>query len=919
MILLYILLSVWPSDWYQHYSVMNWDGMCTFSPDIDAPSASLAAQSISLFGSGEGDSFTYAARAIEIDTTDFHGWTALAYISFLDDSVYVDSLFNRAFLLEREIDPVLNEAYAYWLLSHGDFPGAIKYSELAVEADSSFGPAWLTLSMTYSDMQMYEKAVEISEQSILYVPDCIPLLNQYATVQSFAGHSEEAIEAYEELIDTGEARISAYRDLAYLYKELKKDGQALKIYRKVIGIDPSAYPWAWDGLGQCFLNINKYSLADSAFQQSLNIFPDNVTALYNLAKLRAENQPVDAINMLEQCVLLDSTDIAAWQDLAFLYENVENFAAAGYALEKCIDIAPEAWLFGELGWVFENRGLHDEAAAVYEESLEFDSMYVYGWQRRGQLFVESDSLEQAADWFNNALDVLEIEDSWILQELGSLAVEAQNFSIAEEYLHRALQEEHEYALPWLLLARVQYIEGKYTQAESSIYEYMVLSEDSIISYAEIILITEKLGCSTDSLESFALNNWPDLWLNNGWSAEEYYFDSLAIVCANKAFSCGLETPWQYISLAELFGELDLESYRSDCYEIAESMETDDYGVAIQIADYYYRQERYQTAIDLLLEAYDKYPWNEELTTALAEAYLFYDASSEAQELLLQVVGNNPSSTYAIAYLGLVEENKGNVEVALDYYLEALRIEPGYQYAEARIRFITSDSYNPNSAKANSSLLHWNGWINLSSTGGNIDEQKYGGGGSISLNYSSQGSVSLELSASSEIQDEKEIRKTGWASFATEQFLTNNLYIGGSSSWDRQPLTVRPWQVSSYLAAGWKSWPTSWFWIAPETGAGLVNTRWSTDQDRVHDFTAFASLSTWARSSVSWLPTLWLSGSVYVPPDDLTKLVSNGVGELEFNLTNTISLVGGISFDYTRTPVVSSWEKLDSEVYIRLKF
>lgn len=919
MILLYILLSTWPSNWYQQYSELNWENMSIVSSDLDDSSSSLAALAISLFGSGESNPYTYGIQSLVKDSTNSHAWTALAFISFQEDSAYVDSLFNKAFLFETEPDPVLNEAYSYWLLSIGELSRALDYAQLAVEVDSSFAPAWLTLSMVYTDLQMYEKAVEVSAASILHVPSCPPLLHQYASLLALSDRPEESIEVYNEIIKIDSTRIVVYRDLARLYSELKKNGDALKIYRLVVQRDPDSYPWAWDGLGQCFLNINRYAFADSAFQRSLNIFPDNPTALYNLAKLRAENQPNVAISLLEQNVLIDSMDVAVWQDLAFLYETIENYALADYALRKSIEINPEAWLYGELGWVLENRGMYEEAADIYEEGIAFDSLYLYGWQHRGQLFVESDSLEEAVDWFELALDNLETEDTWILKELGILAVEAQDFDNAEDYLLRALQVEPEYALPWLLLARVQFAEGKFTESESSIYEYMALSEDSTISYAELILINEKLGNDTDSLEKISLSLWPDLWLKNGWNSAEDYFYSSAFSSADRAFLYGLETPWQYISLAELFGELERESDRIKCYEIAESMDTDDYGVAIQIADYYYRLESFEKAIEILLDAYDKYPWNEELTTSLAEAYLFYDATSEAHELLMQVVDSNPSSTYAISYLGLIEENRGNVNAALNYYLEALRIEPGYPYAEARIRYISSDSYNPYSAKANSSLLNWSGWVDLSSTAGNTEEQTYGGGGSITLNYSPRGSVSLEVSAGYEVQDEKEIGKTGWASLGSEHFITDNLYVGGSTSWDRQPLTVRPWQVSSYLAAGWKSWPTSWFWIAPETGAGLVNTRWSTDQDRVQDLTSFASLSTWARSSINWLPTLWISGSVYVPPNDLSKVVANGVGELEFNISNAISLVGGISFDYTRTPVVSSWEKLDSEIYIRLRF
>lgn len=98
----------------------------------------------------------------------------------------------------------------------------------------------------------------------------------------------------------------------------------------------------------------------------------------------------------------------------------------------------------------------------------------------------------------------------------------------------------------------------------------------------------------------------------------------------------------------------------------------------------------------------------------------------------------------------------------------------------------------------------------------------------------------------------------------------------------------------------------------------MNTKWSGDQGRTNEWTVYLSLSVWASTEISWLPSLWISGGVYIPPEDTGGLVANGVGELEFSLPGPLSLIFGTSLDYTRTPVVESWENLDSELYLRLR-
>ncbi len=919
MILLLTILSFWPSEWYQEYSDLNWDNMEQVSSDYEKTAINLAAQAISQYGTGSGNSYETAIEAILLDSTDHRTWTALAFVGMQPDSFVMDSLFSIAFDLVDGVDPVLSETYSYWLLSVGNCEEAYIHASEAVEADSTFGPGWLTLSMALVDCDRIDEALAVSQEAVRRLPDCNPLKQQYGQVLSDAGDPVAAISVFREVIQRDSTKSSTYSALGLLLEENKRTGEAIKVYRELLKFYPQ-HGWAWSRLAVCLLEEQRPDLADSFFQKSIEFSPDNSWTLYQLAKLRITSDPVSAQELLERAVELDPMLSAGWQELAFLYEAEDNLTAAEFALQRAIEIEPEPWLYGELGWVLEAVGSFSEAADAYETSISIDPQYLYGWQRRGDLFSTSGETEAAWNWYKEACLALEQQDSWILGELAGLAVAEARIDSAEAYFVAALAIDPDYSLLWLNLTRVYRIKHQTEDALLSLEEYLYLSEDSAVSFAEKIFLLEAIGENTDSITMEMLDLFPDAWIAAGWSAYDNSYNDLAFEFAERAFHDDSNTAWQLIHLAELFGVLDMAEKRRLCYHKTSLLETDDYHVTIRLADYYYGEDLSSVAIEILLEAYNTYEWNETLTTALAEAYLFNDQLDKAEELLLQVMQYDASSVYTICYLGLIEENRGNLSGALDQYLEALRLEPGYAYAESRLRFISSDNYDAEFQKNRLKPLNWNFWIDLSSTGGNNDEQYYGGGGSVSFNYGQVGSsVSFEANARSEIRNEIDIRKSAWASISAEHFITNHLYAGASSSWDRQPITVRPWQVSSYLAAGWKSWPASWIWIAPETGAGLVNTRWSTDQGRTDELTAYASFSTWASSSVSWLPSLWLSGSVYLPPKNTDGYVADATGELEFDLPGRISLVVGTSLDYTNTPVVESWEKLDSEVYVRLRF
>ena len=918
MILLLTLLSVWPADWYQEYSQLNWADMARVSSEYGNSASELAVRAISEFGSGEGDPFSLAEEAVTADSNDYRSWTALAFVGMEEDSLRMDSLFSRAFELTPDIDPVLSETYAYWLLSIGNSAEAVNHANDALGADSSFGPAWLTLSMALMDEGSLENALSVSVEATQRLPECIPLLHQYAEILEETDNTDSALAIYREVIRRDSGRISAYTALGLLLEGTKQNGEAIKVYRELLKISPE-YGWAWSQLASCMLLEHSTLLADSFFQISLEFSPDNSNTLYQLARLRTAHDPDYARELLERAVLISPDFLYGWQELAFLYESTENYEGAEMALHRCIEIAPESWLYGELGWVLESRGMFDEAASVYETSVSIDPQYLYGWQRRGDLLKMDGESRAAAEWYRDALNTLSEGDPWIWGELGSLAASESQLDSARYCFQMALELDGESPYLWLDLSRVQRIAGETDEALVSIEKHGSFSADSLVTAAERIMLWEILGENTDSLETEMLSMWPDAWITAGWSAMDGDFAVFALEFAERALASNPETPWQLISLGELYASLLLSDKRRLCYELALEMESDDFLVAMSIADYFYTENMVQRSIDLLSETYISYPFDENLTSALAEAYLFDDQLDRAEELLLEVLEENPVSVYALCYLGLIEENRGNPEGAVERYLQALRIDPGYPYAEDRLRYVSSESYDPEHTRSRIQAFNWSAWVDLSSTGGNIDEQNYGGGASISFNYGQRGSsLSLEANTRTEISRGKDIRKSAWTSLSSEHFLTDHLYAGASSSWDRQPITVRPWQVSSYLAAGWKSWPASWIWVAPEIGAGLVNTRWSTGKERTNELTTYISLSTWASSSLSWLPSLWLSGSIYVPRDR-DNLVADAVGELEFDLPGRISLILGTSMDYTRTPVVESWENLDSEVYIRLRF
>lgn len=487
MTALLLMILAWPSLWYAEYSSMNWSEMTSIMADPMEDPGELAALAISRFGSGGGDPLPPALAAVAADSNDHRGWTALALVRMSRDTVLMDSLFSRAFILAGETDPVLSEIYAYWLLSLTDLQGAVDHSSAAIAADSSFGPAWLTLSMAYMDMGSPEMAVDVSRQSLVFQPGSVPLRHQYAAALEAAGSLSAAAEAYREVVELEPSNTPALADLASLYRAMGMDGGAIKVYREILETDPN-HQRALKGLGELLFAQGRTAMADSLFQRLLELDPDDPDALFFLGRLRSGSSPEEAAELLERAVDLSPDLFEAWQELVFVYEGLDDLHSAELALEKCVQLSPDPWLYGELGYVRENLGQYDSASEAYQTALEMDGQYLYGWQRRGDIYRIQDNLPAASRWFSLALETLSEPDPWIARSLAAVLAEMGRPDSAAVYFRMAVELDPGDYTGWLGLARSLSMTGDDSSAIAALDSCLSRGGDTLLVAGEMALI-----------------------------------------------------------------------------------------------------------------------------------------------------------------------------------------------------------------------------------------------------------------------------------------------------------------------------------------------------------------------------------------------------------------------------------------------
>lgn len=915
MLFLMTLLSVfWPEGWYGNYRLADQEGAFQSAASLpDTVPGREEALALSMHFTGEPGALEMIIECIRADSTDFRGWTALGAILTGTDPDSAEAAFRRALALAPGDDPVLLESMAYMYL-FTDPEEAHRFASEAISADPGFIPANLTAAWALEDLGRHEDAIATLEAAIAIHPGGYSLMEEMATAYDIMGRPDSAIAVLERVLDADPERVSARRLLGTVHEGQGRLGHAVKAFRGLLAVSSDDY-WTWGQLGRLMERLGRLPEAREYYQAGIDANPSYAWAYHRLANLAEDS--LEKVELLERAVAADSTYAAAWTDLGLACEDTGDLLKASEAFRKSLELNPSSWTWGELGWSLESLGLLTEAAEAYENGVALDSSYSYGWQRRGALYREDGEDVLAMQWFTEALGHLG-DEPWILGEMGNISVEAGDIPASIEYFARAVSSEPAYGYGLLNLARLYRITGDYDNSLLSIDRYL----DSPTSEAEVglvekMFILEDSGCPepADSIGQIV----PDgrHFTRYGWNAMGMGYREDAARAANRAVAAGIIDPWDWIDLGGLFEGLDKPADARECYLNASVNAGNDIEVHREIAGYLYRSGDYAGAADRLDLALGLDSTSLVLSE-LGEARLFEGRIGEAEEALLAALSLDPSSVFTICYLGLIEERRGNPEGAAERYLDALRIVPGYSYAESRILYITGGDYDRTWHSEHYNPFSWSLWTDLSFSSGNQEESSVSGGASVGLNYVRGSSVKLSGSMRLEERSGVRERESAYASLTHEHFFTERIYAGLSSSWDRQPLTVRPWQVSSYIAAGWKSWPADWVWLAPEIGVGLVNTRWSVGDDRTDRVTSFASFGAWMRRPRGWLPNLWIGGSVYLPPGDAMHTVSYANSELDFELPGPLSLVLGLNLDYTRTPAVETWKKSDLDYYLRLR-
>ncbi|MCD4847600.1 MAG: tetratricopeptide repeat protein [Candidatus Aegiribacteria sp.] len=928
IILLSFLIIGNIAGWQEEFSSGEWESSrdhALLSVEADSSdSDSWAALSFSEAVIGNiPEAMEFAENALDLDSLSGMAWAALGRSIILDDVELALHSYEKSLDLDSTFIPgIVGKAHCLVLLE--EYEEASIELNRAMDMDSSWISLWLETATVLEYQLEYEKAFNCLTDALEMWPDNRLLLLEVGWLMEMESRYESAEETYRRISELYPDDIEALLNLGLLFEEQERFGFALKAYRDLLVRDPEDY-WCAGEIGLCLEMVGNLDGAIQSYMDGIDINPDYIFAMYRLGSIFESIGNIDeAIQWYIACVKSDPHHIEAWIDLGLLYENLGRYSAAETAYRSVLEVdSSNTWTWGELGIVLENLGRPEEAGEAYENGIKTDSEYLWAWEQRGLLFEESGDLESAAEWFQLAIDTTE-PGAWLLGELGFVLEQLEDTDSAIVCYRNAILVDTTYLFGFQRLAPLEAESGNAEEAIRLWDRFLQAGGSESTALCERILLFESQGSfdDADSVMNVLADQYPSAWIDLAWSYT-IVSPEKALLLARRASETGFDgDSGLWSSLAGLYSSLDEHSAAESCFVIASEQDPDNPDIWIDWGYYLFDSGQEEAAA----EKYEKVIELDSLSfsgwSGLGEAYLFADQYDEAIAALERSQELDPESPWIYSYLGLAFEQKGYSDKALDYYFQALSISPGYDYAETRVRSITDTGFDPEWNRRESGRFNVTISADVRIDNGNVRERNYSVSSLISCEYDSRGSsVSLEADYSF-IETSKEYANDySWSmlSFSVDRILSDYFSVKANSKWDRQPGTVRPWQISSYLSFDYTRWVTDWLWISPGLGIGQVNTHWASglEDERTDRTTLYGSLAFWISGQDSRWPTLWLWGDFYQPPGSIENTLMNGLAEVTFDMWDPLSLTVGYSVDYTRTPAYRYWDKYNTEFYSRL--
>lgn len=284
-------------------------------------------------------------------------------------------------IVANPADPENYVARAAWHLRQGRIPEGLSDLDLALEADSTYGPAWSAKADALYLTQAFEPCIEHLDVCLELAPNHIPCMLRRAEMHIHLGQHAEAFDVLNRALRLDPLQHEAYWMKGIIYRDQGNATNAKSSFQTAVEVNPDFFD-GWIALGLAHA-ADQDTLAISYYQTAMDLKPRSVEARYNLAYFLQEYVPTrpaylqKALTLYDGIRELDPANATAPFNQGYIYlEHLATYDSAAARFSEAIQALPYYHqAFFNRGLALESLGRSDEAELDYREALDIKPDY----------------------------------------------------------------------------------------------------------------------------------------------------------------------------------------------------------------------------------------------------------------------------------------------------------------------------------------------------------------------------------------------------------------------------------------------------------------------------------------------------------------------------------------------------------------
>lgn len=274
----------------------------------------------------------------------------------------------------------------------------------ALKIDAACASAWFRIGVIRHGRECFDEAIADYDRALKRSPEDTTALGNKAMALRSLGRLKEALSVITNPVRINDQQMPNLACKVGLLIDLERHQEALE------AVDPAlkhgaAGVWWRIIQGDAYYDLARYAEADIAYDQALDIEPENAEALADKGWVaRQQGRDEDALRYFEHVLVITPTNVQAAQQRAAALYRLDRYSEALAAYERLLELDPNdshLWYFK--GVSLYELGHPNAAVFAFKLATQLDPDDVDTWHWLGFTLKKLNRPDEAAEAYQHAL------------------------------------------------------------------------------------------------------------------------------------------------------------------------------------------------------------------------------------------------------------------------------------------------------------------------------------------------------------------------------------------------------------------------------------------------------------------------------------------------------------------------------------